>query len=170
MTTEEECYQSDCTDESFSYYKPEYVEFSDDSNNSVKQRYLLAEYKKGEKGYHIIKRIGKGGEQTFFEFYETAIFPRTTIRNAVTGERYKGRYVGSSDENLFFKVINSSAELKNKDPFVLFYENPEQWERHNNDQKCPTSIKSRWDAKFKEEMKKRKKPGFVSTEKTNNVI
>ena len=27
MTTEEECYQSDCTDESFSYYKPEYVEF-----------------------------------------------------------------------------------------------------------------------------------------------
>jgi hypothetical protein len=161
MSIEEEYNDSEYSYDTQSYYKQEYMEFSDDSNSSIRQRYSSSEFKKGEKGHHIVKRIGKTGENTFFEFYETAIFPKTTIRNAISGERYKGYLVGTNDENLFFKVMNSSAEMKNKDPFVLFYDNPEQWERHNN-QTCPITVKSKWDMKFKSEMKKRKNPVFIT--------
>ena len=161
MDTEEEQYDSEYSSDSCSYSKPEYADFSDDSISTTRKRYLLTEFKKEEKGYHTIKRIGKKGKKTIFEFYETAIFPKTLIRNAVTGEKYRGYFVGTNDENLFFKVTDSSAELKNKDPFILFYDNPEQWERHAN-VNCPTIIKNNWYVKFRNEMKKRKNPQFIS--------
>lgn len=158
MTSEDEYYGTECSSDSdsCSYSKPEYADFSDGSNTTAKNRYLLAEFKKEDKGYHIIKRLSKKGEKSYFEFYETAIFPKTHIRNAMTGERYRGLYVGSNDENLFFKVTDSSAELKNKDPFILFYENPEQWERHNKSE-CPTEIKNKWDIKYRNEVRRRKR-------------
>jgi hypothetical protein len=159
-TEEEEYYGSEYSSDSCSYLKPEYAEFSDDSNSTTKKRFLLSKLKKEEKGFHVIKRINKKGEKSIFEFYETAIFPKTLIRNAITGEKYKGYHVGTNDENLFFKVTDSSAELKNKDPFILFYDSPEQWERHTNI-KCPTSIKNKWYLKCKDTMKKQKNPHFV---------
>lgn len=161
MDTEEEYYGSEYSSNSCSYSKPEYAEFSDDSVSTTRKQYLLTEFKKENNGFHVIKRIGENGKKTIFEFYETAIFPKTLIRNAVTGEKYRGFYVGTNDEDLFFKVTNSSAELKNKDPFILFYDNPEQWERHTS-VKCPTNIKNVWNLKFRNEMKKRKNPHFIT--------
>ena len=49
------------------------------------------------------------------------------IKNAVTGERTRFA-VGSSDEDLFFKV--SDAGRRNI-PLVLFYDSPEQYENHH---------------------------------------
>lgn len=152
----EEYSDSDILSETEFYSKPEYVEYSDDNSSTANNLQSSSlEYKQSDKGFHMIKIKKKGEKSSYFEFYETAIFPKTTIRNAVTGDRYRGCHVGTKDEDLFFKVINSSAELKNKDPFILFYETPEQWEIHTNT-KCPTSIKNKWNAKFLHQMKKKK--------------
>jgi len=146
--------------ESNHYSKLDYMNFSEESFDMGAGKRKLQEYKKGENGFYIIERRSKKGKLEYFEFYETAVFPKTTIRNAITGEKYRGYYVGSNDENLFFKVMNSTAETKNKDPYLLFYDNPEQWERHNK-QTCPLNIKEKWNNKFQHEMKRKKQPQFI---------
>ena len=100
-----------------------------------------------QKGHHIIELPKKNGKRQSHEFYETFLFPKTTIRNAITGERYNGFHVGTYNENLFFKVIDATAPVKNKDPYILFYENPEQWENHTN-QICSEQIKKTWNTKY----------------------
>jgi hypothetical protein len=71
------------------------------------------------------------------------------IKNAVTGERTRFA-VGSSDEDLFFKV--SEASRKNV-PLVLFYDSPEQYENHHftavNDK-----LKESWNLKHANAVKK----------------
>jgi hypothetical protein len=54
----------------------------------------------------------------------------TRIRNAVTGVRYP-HLVGSSAEDLYFKVIDSTGRSGRKDPLILFYDTPEQYENHH---------------------------------------
>ena len=87
-----------------------------------------------DKGYHRVRRQKKIGKFTL-EYYETSINVDTRIRNAVTGFRYRDdhpklRYlVGSRQEDLFFKVVISNGENGNT-PVFLFYDNPEQFEKH----------------------------------------
>lgn len=76
-----------------------------------------------DNGYHILKRKNKkigcygSGSQG------------TTIRNAINGGCIFGHKVGSQIEDLYFKVIICTGESK-KGPITLFYDNPEQYERH----------------------------------------
>jgi len=61
----------------------------------------------------------------------------TTIRNAVTGEKYYGHRIGSIREDLYFKVRICTGEFK--EPATLFYDSVEQYERHQQcvaDQEC----------------------------------
>lgn len=52
------------------------------------------------------------------------------IRNAVTGQ--KTQYlVGSANEDLFFKVRNASRVNGKNESLKLYYESPEQYERHH---------------------------------------
>lgn len=54
------------------------------------------------------------------------------IRNAVTGEIYsKLELVGSKFEDLFFKVIESTGHFNRRDPLILFYDTPDQYENHH---------------------------------------
>lgn len=56
----------------------------------------------------------------------------TLIRNAETGNYYKFK-VGSKEEELFFKISLATGELKTKNGSnVLFYDSPEQYEKHLN--------------------------------------
>lgn len=52
----------------------------------------------------------------------------TTIRNAVTGEKYYGHRVGSRHEDLYFKARDCTGEFS--EPVTLFYDSVEQYERH----------------------------------------
>jgi len=51
------------------------------------------------------------------------------IRNAVTGSR-TGYLVGSVDEDLFFKVSDTYGRNGRREPLMLFYDSPEQYEKH----------------------------------------
>ena len=54
----------------------------------------------------------------------------SNIRNAETGDYYKYK-VGSKDEDLFFKAALASGKLKTKNNSnILFYDSPEQCEKH----------------------------------------
>ena len=52
------------------------------------------------------------------------------IRNAVTGERCK-ELVGSKFEDLYFKVVESTGRFNRRDPLILFYDTPDQFENHH---------------------------------------
>lgn len=88
--------------------------------------------KPSEEGFCRIQTTMKTptGSNIYIEYYYTKIVPGALIRNAVTGGYEYGYRVGSSDENLFFKVIRASGYDGDRDPHMLFYNSPEQYERH----------------------------------------
>jgi len=51
------------------------------------------------------------------------------IVNAVTGNKYNIK-VGSAKENLLFKVIDATGFNGRKEPLMLYYDSPEQYEQH----------------------------------------
>ena len=79
-----------------------------------------------------------------------------SIRNAETGQYYKFK-VGSKDEDLFFKVSLATGELKTTNGSnVLFYDSPEQYEKHLMDE-IEQETKDNWVAKKKSLMSKNKR-------------
>lgn len=54
----------------------------------------------------------------------------STIRNAVTGEIRVNFLVGSVDEDLFFKVSDTYGRNGRREPLMLFYDSPEEYEKH----------------------------------------
>jgi hypothetical protein len=89
-----------------------------------KQRQLAEKAKMEDKGYRKMYVDGKK-----FEMYFTTNMPGTAIRNAVTGVRFPQFPVGSKCEYLFFKVAMATG-LHGRDGAMLFYDTPEQYERH----------------------------------------
>lgn len=73
--------------------------------------------------------------------YRTIPTPNRLIRDAVTGHRTPYRAC-TADEDLFYSVIIATGEAGNE-PCVLFYDNPEQYERHFKTKVSPET-KSRW--------------------------
>jgi len=53
----------------------------------------------------------------------------THIRSAVNGFRTPHIF-GSSDEYLYFSVIDANGYGGRKDPLILFFDSPEQYEKH----------------------------------------
>jgi predicted 2-oxoglutarate/Fe(II)-dependent dioxygenase YbiX len=105
-----------------------------------------------DKGYHRISRRSKTGGKFNLEYYETSTTVDARIRNAVTGCRYKDDHpklkylVGSRQEDLFFKTAISNRDNVKNSPVFLFYDNPEQFEKH---QRVTLSrpIKEKWTKK-----------------------
>lgn len=70
------------------------------------------------------------------------------IRNAVNGHIMPFT-VGSKDEDLFFTVTDVTGRYGRKEPLLLFYETPEQYENHQFTI-LSTEIKNRWYEKYLE--------------------
>ena len=51
--------------------------------------------------------------------------------------------VGSAAEDLYFKVVDSSARSGRKDPLMLYYDTPEQYENHHFTT-VETDVKELW--------------------------
>lgn len=127
------------------------------SDNARARRKLLEDYKKSDKGYHCVKRKIELDEDTVktvkIEYYHTNYTPGTRIRNAISGVK-QNYYVGSSDEDLFFKVVVANGE-GGSDSLILFYDGPNDYQRH---QHCVLSddIIEKWTRKSDAERYRRK--------------
>tara|TARA_B110000881_G_C18577345_1_gene519453 strand:- start:38 stop:526 length:489 start_codon:yes stop_codon:yes gene_type:complete len=98
-----------------------------------------------DSGHHkVVNKEGKN--KTKIEAYSTSFIPGTMIRDAITGHRYSQYRVGSNHEDLFFKVREVTGQF-GKEPLLLYYDSPEQYERHM-DHAVSNTIKQRWTDKF----------------------
>jgi hypothetical protein len=126
--------------------------FSDSDSNtsneiSRKQKKMLEEIKKMDKGYHKIK-ITLNNKKKSIELYSTSIFPGSKIRGAIGGSYYSGFKVGSRDEDLFFKIACSTGDCKDNN--ICFFDTPEQFENHMHTS-IDQSVKEKWYEKFNNE-------------------
>jgi len=81
-----------------------------------------------DKGYHKLAFHLKTGKKEV-EVYASPTNPGFKIRDAITGARYQEYKTGSKYEDLFFKAIVVCGH-QNKDGLTLFFDSPEQYERH----------------------------------------
>jgi len=137
------------------YYEEDHfhpAEKNDHDINSLnlRDKDYLNNLKSLDKGYNKVHRTfnkvwsdGKFYKNINYEFY-TSSDVGNKIRNAITG--YRTNYkVGSSDEDLFFKVKIVDGNCK-KGSGNLYYDSPEQYEKH---QFCivNTYVKEMWHKK-----------------------
>jgi hypothetical protein len=92
----------------------------------------LLKNKLNEKGVKV------KNELEYIEFHKTSYVPGSYIKNAITGEYYK-YLVGSNNEKLLFKILICTGEKGTlnyvngewiAEPCILFYDSPEECERH----------------------------------------
>ncbi len=102
------------------------IPYSFDNNTKVKK--IMSNVYQSNKGFHLIKRQSKDKKPHNVEVFVSGD-QGSTIRNAISGSYYYGDKVGSKQEDLYFKVSISTGEL-GKEPVILFYDTPEQYERH----------------------------------------
>jgi hypothetical protein len=133
------------------YYNNKFRSIEEDEStldsNKKKHRKMIDDAKKADKGYNKITRIVNHKKQKI-ELYSTNITPGTAIRNAVTGCRFREYRVGTLQEHLFFKVSMVTGEM-NKYSSVLFFDNPEQYERHMKTE-VSQEFKEQWEQKAAE--------------------
>lgn len=77
------------------------------------------------------------------EFFVTRFIPGTLIRNAISGIRESKMYVGKNCEELYFKVGLSLPGMGSDRYGCLFYNSPEEYERHFHTT-VAQSIKEKW--------------------------
>jgi hypothetical protein len=129
------------------------------SINSKKKsdKKLLEDYKMQDKGYRKYIQYNNG-KKVEVDAYSTSSTPGVFIRDAITGSKDSRYKVGSLDENLFFKIKMAIGHVgfekdENKSETILFYDNPEQFERHMRTT-LSTEIKETWQSKYTKQLAK----------------
>jgi hypothetical protein len=72
----------------------------------------------------------EGKTHATVQVYETNTTPGFRIRNAITGMYYPNYKVGSLDENRFYKVCWATGHEGRKEPLILFFAGPDEYEKH----------------------------------------
>lgn len=96
------------------------------NDTKMKNNKIMDEFKAMDKNYYTLKKyVSDKKGPVKIEMYGSYDIG-STIRNAITGVRYKDMIVGSSAEDQFFKVkmFNGNKGV------TLFYDSPEDYERH----------------------------------------
>lgn len=127
-----------------------------------KNKKLFDEFKTTDRNYHSVKR-DVNGKVVSVELYDTSITPGTRIRDATSGATHLNLKLGSSDEDLFFKVKIATGEKGfGQEAHTFFFESPEVYERYTG-ATVSQETKEKWlkkniDAKYNtyEKTKKRK--------------
>jgi hypothetical protein len=84
-----------------------------------------------DKGFNRIRRALKGKAQNeFIDYYETSSNPDVYIRDAISGAVRAPYRTGTIDEDMFFSVRLATGEGRTRGGSNLFYDSPEQYERH----------------------------------------
>ena len=151
MNLEENSHHASCNDPTNNMYDEHSYNNNKtlDSNNSTvytsprSKRRAIAEFMKLDPGYRCI------GKKNKLEYFSTVSSPGTPIRNAITGVREYNLKVGNIvAESQFFKVHYAGNGITSViGPDTLFYDNPEQYERHMNCSVKP-AIKEKWEKNY----------------------
>ena len=123
------------------------TEYTFTSANRNKKK-IMDEVKLADKGYLKFKipvQVNGRIKNVKIELYRTSCSPGTQIRNAVSGLHDNMR-VGKLDEDLYFKV-NLAQGKAYPEVTHLYYESPEQYERHFYTT-VPKLEKDKWLAKY----------------------
>lgn len=141
----------------------DYDTSSNDSGSNTDAKHkkkLIEDIKRADSGYRkIAKRNGR--EKFTIEYYATNSTPGTRIRCPITGQRELNMFVGSRDEYLFYTCITSTGVNGNavkgisRTPDILYYDSPEQYERHWNTI-VSVDEKKQWYTKYLAEKESRK--------------
>ena len=97
-----------------------------ETNQKVKK--IMSDIYQNNKGFHLVKRQSKDRKWHNVEVFSSGS-QGSTIRNAISGSYYYGDRVGSIKEDLYYKVGISTGDV-GRDSATLFYDSPEQYERH----------------------------------------
>jgi hypothetical protein len=139
-------------------------DFYHPSNGNDVDNYALNQIKGSTGQFHRVKKrvavknaLGETDHYTTkkIEYYSTnvtAIGQR--IRNALTGQKYADYFIGSRDEDYFFKVRIVNGETP--EGVTLFYETPEEFESHQK-VKVDENVKTAWAEKRLLSVRKTKK-------------
>jgi hypothetical protein len=95
---------------------------------NLKVKKIMGDIHQNTKGFHLLKRQSKDGKWHSVEVFSSGS-QGSTIRNAISGSYYYGDRVGSVNEDLYYKVGISTGDV-GRDSVFLFYDSPEQYERH----------------------------------------
>jgi hypothetical protein len=136
------------------YYEDEYAESVDAS--TLDNTTISSTNTRVKKNKEVLKYVDNGkykvtgvlnGEPIKFECYATNATNHAYIRNAVTGIIQSHRAC-SGQEDLYFKVIDVSG-LGNPTKWQkhLYYDSPEECERHQN-RKVSIQTKKKWYEKY----------------------
>jgi hypothetical protein len=98
-------------------------------------------YEKYRLPFNAVGTDGKYYKYVTIENFGTGLHG-SQIRNAVTGVYYD-YMVGTADEDFLFKVVDSTGRKGKKDPLMLYYDTPEQYERHHFTS-VSTQVKQNW--------------------------
>lgn len=115
------------------------VTYQTNNSNYKKQKKVLNDAKKADKGFYSIKK-NINNNKTKIELYSSGNSIGRKIRDPIYGN-YMNDRIGSSSEYNYFKVRYTG--LNSIEPVTLFYDSPEHYERHFKDT-LPMSIKKKW--------------------------
>jgi len=124
--------------------------FDMDKHKNV--HYKIKCYTSGQQG-NTIKNAQFGTEYIygFSELNSKYVLIGRNFKSTTTKKNIFHK-VGSFDEDLYFKVVICTGENKKaREPIVLFYNNPEQFERHHG-VNISQEDKNRWYEKRKQQM------------------
>ncbi len=139
-------YSSFGGDSIIAFNKGDYRDFDMNSLSSSHRRRLYDDVIQVDKGRHKIARK-VNGINTKIVFYETNMTPGNMIRNAISGIRYSEYRVGSSAEDMFYTVCYSIGDTGKRDPCILFFDSPSEYEKHFHTKISDSEVK-RWHAKM----------------------
>lgn len=108
-------------------------------------KHLDSNYQKYRIPFNKIGSDGKFHRTILIENYGSGR-SGTLIRNAVTGSQTDA-YVGSFHQDMYFKVVDVCGRFNRREPLVLFYDSPEQYENHKF-VTVDTQVKELWNKKM----------------------
>jgi hypothetical protein len=129
----------------YGYANDDAATWTSEPNMTKKMKRELAEMNKDDIHFFQVKRQVKSNSSEMVGIFGSGDIG-SSIRDAVTGIRNYAHKVGSASENLYFKARICSGEL-GKDTPTLFFESPEQYERHMYT-KLDNNTKMKWHLKY----------------------
>ena len=137
------------------------VDFDDDEydyqptdNHSISEPSLSRHHRSSEHSHKTLEpgchrlKLMINYRPVYVNVYSTSMIPGMVIRDAITGTRYREYKTGSNREHQFFKAVVSIGQVsegrpQSREPICLFFDSPEQFERHMSSSVSPET-KSSW--------------------------